>query len=262
MIVGDVIAKSRKFVLAALVMMAGMSTFAEWVDDPTSKTIFNDKWRITLNSFTEEKLRIVNLEALEGNSDPKTLDLTELMGKQLTGSSRKFNSLYSNQAGGAGGALAEVETVVIPENFDVYYLSMQGFSALKELKTTSVSNPHSISVKIIGQYVFAPSSSIASNVAGDYEFYNVQRFEGENNFRNCPNLTSIRILGSYSALNNRVFHSCTALETVELATTSATLTFGDDAFYSGNDSVKMALKTCTLNWSLPIFRPSKRISPR
>ena len=248
MIVGDVIAKSRKFVLAALVMMAGMSTFAEWFDDPTSKTIFNDKWRITLNSFTEEKLRIVYLEALEGNSDPKTLDLTELMGKELTNSnSRKFNSLYSNQAVGAGGALAEVETVIIPEDFKVYYLSMQGFSALKELKTSSVSNPHSISAQIIGPYVFAPSSSIASNVAGDYEFYGVQRFDGENIFRNCPNLTSIRIVGSYSALNNRVFHSCTALETVELATTSTTLTIGDEAFYSGNDSVKMALRTCTLN---------------
>ena len=248
MIVGDVIAKSRKFVLAALVMMAGMSTFAEWFDDPTSKTISNDKWRITLNSFTEEKLRIVNLEALEGNSDPKTLDLTELMGKELTNSnSRKFNSLYSNQAVGAGGALAEVETVIIPENFKVYYLSMQGFPALKELKTSSVSNPHSISAQIIGPYVFAPSSSIASNVAGGYEFYDVQKFDSENNFRNCPNLTSIRIVGSYSALNNRVFHSCTALETVELATTSTTLTIGDEAFYSGNDSVKMALKTCTLN---------------
>ena len=248
MIVGDVIAKSRKFVLAALVMMAGMSTFAEWFDDPTSKTIFNDKWRITLNSFTEEKLRIVYLEALEGNSDPKTLDLTELMGKELTNSnSRKFNSLYSNQAVGAGGDLAEVETVIIPEDFKVYYLSMQGFSALKKLKTSSVSNPHSISAQIIGPYVFAPSSSIASNVAGDYEFYGVQRFDGENIFRNCPNLTSIRIVGSYSALNNRVFHSCTALETVELATTSTTLTIGDEAFYSGNDSVKMALRTCTLN---------------
>ena len=241
------IAKSRKFVLAALVMMAGMSTFAEWVDDPTSKTISNDKWRITLNNFTEEKLRIVYLEALEGNSDPKTLDLTELMGKQLTDSSRKFNSLYSNQAVSAGGALAEVETVIIPEDFKVYYLSMQGFSALKELKTSSVSKPHSISVQIIGPYVFAPSSSIASNVAGGYEFYNVQKFEGENIFRNCPNLTSIRIVGSYSALYNRVFYGCTALETVELATTSATLTIGDEAFYSGNDSVKMALKTCTLN---------------
>ena len=241
------IAKSRKFVLAALVMMAGMSTFAEWVDDPTSKTISNDKWRITLNKFDDEKLRIVYLEALEGNTDPKTLDLTELMGKELTGSSRKFNSLYSNQAVGAGGALAEVETVIIPEDFKVYYLSMQGFSALKELKTTSVSNPHSISVKIIGPYVFAPSISIASNVAGDYEFYDVQKFDGENIFQNCPNLTSIRIVGSYSALNNRVFYGCTALETVELATTSATLTIGDEAFYSGNDSVKMALKTCTLN---------------
>ena len=232
----------KKLVLAIAAFAAVMfvnSTFAEWSVDLTAKTATDGNWRLTLNAVNNNNPPIIKIEWIGEGATDGVLDVSGLYGYALQ-SGKSYQGVWAENPDKTG---MDLVTKLIVSTRPHTYLMIKGFPNLTEVRTTDDSDPHTLSVS-----TFYKDDWYQSKVAGEYHIKDIVTFGSNGStFKNCENLTSIVLEGSFKSTpetwedNNQkqlpgyMFYQCYALTNVAFITTGEFTLFPPGMFTNGQN---------------------------
>lgn len=232
----------KKLVLAIAAFAAMTfvnSTFAEWSVDLTAKTATDGNWLLTLNAVNNNNPPIVKIEWVGGGETDGVLDVSGLYGCALQ-SGKSYQGVWAENPANPG---MDLVTKLIVSTQTHTYLMIKGFPNLTEVRTTDDSDPYTLSVS-----TFYKDDWGLSKVSGEYHIKGIVTFGSNGNtFKNCENLTSIVLEGSFKStpetwadnskkqLPGYMFYQCWALTNVAFITSGEFTLFPPGMFTNGQN---------------------------